>query len=46
MKKNIIVLSMSTLGEKVYPCNFVYKENDKTGEEYYSQLEPMRRMRP
>ena len=44
MKKNIIVLSMSTLGEKVYPCNFVYKENDKTGEEYYSQLEPISRM--
>ena len=35
---------MSTLGEKVYPCNFVYKENDKTGEEYYSQLEPISRM--
>ena len=44
MKKNIIVLSMSTLGEKVYPCNFVYKENDETGEEYYSQLEPISRM--
>ena len=35
---------MSTLGEKVYPCNFVYKENDETGEEYYSQLEPISRM--
>ena len=39
MKKNIIVLSMSTLGEKIYPYNFVYKENDKPGEKYYSQLE-------
>lgn len=44
MKKNIIVLSMSTLGEKIYPYNFVYKENDKTGEKYYSQLEPISRM--
>ena len=44
MKKNIIVLSMSTLGKKVYPYNFVYKENDETGEEYYSQLEPISRM--
>lgn len=44
MKKNIIVLTMSTLGENVRPFRFVYDENDKDGKEYYSQLEPVSRM--
>ena len=35
---------MSTLGERVSPHKFVYKKDDETGVEYYSQLEPVSRM--
>lgn len=44
MKKNIIVLTMSTLGGTVQSYRFSYKKDDEKGTKYYSQLEPVSKM--
>lgn len=44
MKKNIIVLIMSTLRATVQSYRFSYKKDDEKGTEYYSQLEPVSKM--